>query len=244
MKKKGTFGKIAAAAVILIAAFFVVRRLYIYFNNLSNEKYLGHGFEYMNGYSSTDFTGYHVYDSDKLYKLDHKASLIIENEEDMPVLDGAEACYPVYSALALATYKDIDRIEKKYHDEAYKAKDSSGFSEENELRDIYLKNGKYVTFTNSSEAYYRLIHGDADIVFAARPSSDQKDYASSVMESIVTTPIGREAFIFFVEEDNPVDGLTSDQIRSIFHGDITNWKEVGGKDEKIGIHYRVTKRRF
>ena len=233
MKKKSIFKKILIAAVVLIAAAVGINALYISLHNANSEKYLGHGFKYMNGYSSTDFTGYHVYDSEKLYKLDHKASLIIENEEDMPVLDGAEACYPVYSALALATYKDIGQIEKKYHDEADKASKSSSFSEEDDLRDVFLQNGKYVTFTNSSEAYYRLIHGEADIVFAARPSSDQKEYASSVMESIITTPVGREAFIFFVEEDNPVDGLTSDQIRAIFHGDITNWKEVGGKDEKI-----------
>jgi len=31
-----------------------------------NQRYLGHGFDYMNGYSSTDFTGYHVYDDEKL----------------------------------------------------------------------------------------------------------------------------------------------------------------------------------
>lgn len=233
MKKKHIFLKILIAIAVVVVAFIAGNAAYIAIKNKNSEKYLGHGFKYMNGYSSTDFTGYHVYDSEKLYKMDHEASLIIENEEDMPVLDGAEACYPVYSALALATYKDIDQIEKKYHDEAYKANESSSFSEQDELRDIFLNNGKYVSFTNSSNAYYRLIHGDADIVFAARPSRDQKEYASSVMESIVTTPVGREAFIFFVEEDNPVDGLTSDQIRSIFHGDITNWKEVGGKDEKI-----------
>ena len=47
------------------------------------------------------------------------------------------------------------------------------------------------------------------------------------------TPIGKEGFVFFVEEDNPVDGLSSDQLRAIYHGEITNWKEVGGKDQEI-----------
>ena len=39
--------------------------------------------------------------------------------------------------------------------------------------------------------------------------------------------------MFFVHTDNPVDGLTSDQIRAIYTKRIVNWKEVGGRDEKI-----------
>ena len=76
---------------------------FVLYSNIQDkeyEKYKGHGFDYMHGYSSTDFTGYHVYDGEKLASLDHEPSLIIENEEDMPILDGAEACYPVYTAIA------------------------------------------------------------------------------------------------------------------------------------------------
>ncbi|MGX8680403.1 MAG: PstS family phosphate ABC transporter substrate-binding protein [bacterium] len=188
------------------------------------EKYGGHGFEYMNGYSSTDFTGYHVYDDSKLYHLDHPASLQIEKEEDMPILDGAEACYPVYSAVAKAVYKDIDKIERKVYDER---------DEEDVYNAYYNNNGKIVTFTNTVFGYDRLIQGNIDMMFAARPSTAQKAFAASLKEQIVTTPIGKEAFVFFVEEDNPVDSLTSDQLRAIYHGDITNWKEVGGKDQEI-----------
>lgn len=50
---------------------------------------------------------------------------------------------------------------------------------------------------------------------------------------IEITSIGKEAFVFFVEEDNPIDNLTSDQLKAIYHGDITNWKELGGKDQEI-----------
>ena len=83
---------------------------YLYMNRPS-VKYGGHGFKYMHGYSSTDFSDYTVYsDNSKLAVLKEGSNLIIENEEDMPILDGAEACYPLYAAFAKAVYKDIDII--------------------------------------------------------------------------------------------------------------------------------------
>ena len=201
-------------------------------NNYNRERYMGHGFDYMNGYSSTDFTGYMVHDGEKLNLLDHEASFRIEREEDMPVLDGAEACYPLYSAIAKSVYVNIGEIEKTAYDEAQRRYKSNDFSDP-EQTDIYLKNGKYVRFTNTVMAYSDLISGRNDIVFGARPSAEQKAEASRLIEQIETQPIGKEAFVFFVEEDNPVDSLTADQIRAIYHGDITNWKEVGGKDQEI-----------
>ena len=229
-EKKSKTGYIIFIVISLILAAYA---LYSGIRFSDAEKYAGHGFKYMHGYSSTNFKGYHVYDSEKLYKMDHEASLKIENPEDMPVLDGAEACYPVYSAMALAVYENTSEIEKDYHDRAEKEYKSEKFGEDYELQNVYINNGRYVTFTNSSDAYYRLIQRKADMVFAARPSRDQKEDASSKRETILSTPIGREAFVFFVEEDNPVSNLTSEEIRSIFSGKITDWSELGGKKQKI-----------
>ena len=204
---------------------------YLYMNRPA-VKYAGHGFKYMHGFSSTDFTDYMVYsENSRLVTLDHQPELIIENEEDMPVLDGAEACYPLYAAFAKACYKDIDIIEKEWL--------KSG---ENQ----YL-NGKIVTFTNTLRAFDRLVYwgndtekyDDAvDMIFGARPSADQMEEAEYLGVELDITPIGREAFVFFVEEDNPVDDLTSEQLKSIYHGDITNWKEVGGKNQAIRAFQR------
>ncbi len=204
---------------------------YLYMNRPA-VRYAGHGFKYMNGFSSTDFTDYMVYsENSRLVMLDHQPELIIENEKDMPVLDGAEACYPLYAAFAKACYKDIDVIEKEWL--------KSG-------ENMYL-NGKIVTFTNTLRAFDRLIYwgndtekyGDAvDMIFGARPSADQMEEAKYLGVELDITPIGREAFVFFVEEDNPVNDLTSEQLRAIYHGDITNWKEVGGKNQAIRAFQR------
>ena len=230
MKKKHTILKIILA-VLLCGISVLGYKIFTLWNN--TRKYMGHGFDYMHGYSTTDFTGYHVYDGEKLVTLDHKASLIIENETDMPVFDGAEACYPVYAALAKAVYKDIDKIEAGYKARAEEYWNNDRTSKEYDLINIYLNNGKIVTFTNTVQGYERLINGEVDLVIAARPSANQKEKASEYLEQIMTLPIGKEAFIFFVEEDNPIDNLTSEQIRGIYHGDITNWKQLGGKNQKI-----------
>ena len=207
----GVFAVIALIAVLDI-------RLY---NNRPEIRYRGHGFKYMHGFSSTDFTDYMVYSKNsKLVSLDHPASFMIEKEADMPVMDGAEACYPLYAAVAKAIYKDIDTIEYNNIDQFSKT------------------NGKYVSFTNTIYAFRRLIHTDrnyesTDMVFGARPSEAQLKEAKEAGIDLNITVIGKEAFVFFVEEDNPVDNLTSEQVRKIYHGDITNWKELGGKNERI-----------
>ena len=194
-----------------------------FYLNRPAKRYAGHGFKYMHGYSSTDFSDYMVYsDPSKLVLLDHPASLTIEGAENMPEMDGAEACYPVYAAAAKAVYKDIDRIEKQVlHD-----------------RTDISSNGRIVRFTNTIQGFNQLIYPDngsyrVDLFFGARPSKSQLESAKEEGVDLVITPIGREAFVFFVEPDNPVTNLTSDQIRRIYSGEITNWSEVGGKDQNI-----------
>ena len=210
----------------LLTAACIIASVILYVNRPA-VKYAGHGFAYMHGYSSTDFSDYMVYsEPSKLVQPDKPVSLVIEDEKDMPVMDGAEACYPLYAAFAKAVYKDIDVIEKTWLKEA----------------DNQYCNGKIVTFTNSVMGFARLLRdgtdaekfGDSiDMFFGARPSASQLQEAEEFGVELEITTIGREAFVFFVEEDNPVSDLTSEQVRAIYHGDITNWSEVGGKDQEI-----------
>jgi len=210
--------------VFTVVALLIVLDIKLY-NNRPEVRYHSYNFNYMYGYSSTDFSNYMVYSKDsKLVSLGHSPAFIIEKESDMPIMDGAEACYPLYAAVAKTLYKDIDVIEY-------------------ENRGSYQQtNGKYVTFTNTIHAFDRLITKNSgydgktygtDLVFGARPSKDQLAQAERAGTDLNITVIGKEAFVFFVEEDNPVNNLTADQARAIYHGDITNWKEVGGKNEKI-----------
>ena len=209
---------IPGAMIVLCAA--LCTGLYC---NRPEVRYGGHGFAYMHGFSSTDFSQYMVYSQPgKLAALDHPAAFQIQDEADMPVMDGAEACYPLYAAAAKAVYQDIAHIESNWADSGERA----------------WTNGKIVTFTNTVVGFERLIEGNVDLFFGARPSADQLAYAAEQGVELEITPIGREAFVFFVEEDEPVDGLTPDQLRAIYHGDVTDWSQVGGRAGEIAAFQR------
>jgi len=137
--------------------------------------------------------------------LDEASTLTLE--APLPKLDGATALYPVYAAFVRATYPAGDYPAEKY--------------------------GGVVTCTTTYGAYQSIIEGDRDIIFAAGPSDEQLAYAKERGVELVLTPIGREAFVFFVNAKNPVEGLHSEEIRRIYSGEITNWKEVGGRNEAI-----------
>ena len=47
--------------------------------------------------------------------------------------------------------------------------------------------------------------------------------------------IARDGLALVVNLANPINGLTMDQVRRLFSGEITNWKEVGGSDEPVRI---------
>ncbi len=222
----GKFRTKKALVPAVLAAVCVITSAALYVNRPA-ARYAGHGFDYMHGYSSTDFTDYMVYsENSKLAVLDHSPELVIEDPEDMPVMDGAEACYPLYAAFAKAVYKDIASIEKQWLDGETR-------------RYMQYMNGRIVTFTNTVVGFSRLLDdpekygGTVDMFFGARPSASQLAEAERAGVELEITPIAREAFVFFVEEDNPVSDLTSEQIKAIYHGDITNWKELGGKDREI-----------
>ncbi|WNS44426.1 substrate-binding domain-containing protein [Paenibacillus sp. MMS20-IR301] len=149
----------------------------------------------------------------KAAALDHKPAYQIT--EQMPRLDGATALYPLYSAFVQAVYPP-DTYNYNIHETG---------------NDLAL-------CTTTSEAYKRLIKGDADIIFAAAPSLAQTKQAKLAGQELKLTPVGREAFVFFVNQHNPVNGLTAEQVKDIYGGTLTSWKQVGGKHTSIRAFQR------
>lgn len=51
-------------------------------------------------------------------------------------------------------------------------------------------------------------------------------------------PVAWDALVAFVNKDNPVDNITFTQLRNVYLGKITNWKELGGKNAPIELFVR------
>lgn len=157
---------------------------------------------------SIDAENYRPFDEQSRI-VKHEASL--QMEDDLPVLDGATALLPVYAAVAHAVYPA----------------DSCPYDETGYLPD------SAVQYRNTVGAYKAVVDGTADIVFCAEASEEQKAYAAEQGVELVFQPIGHEAFVFFVNAQNPVEDVTQEQIRGIYAGQITNWREVGGSNRLI-----------
>ena len=51
-------------------------------------------------------------------------------------------------------------------------------------------------------------------------------------------PIAWDALVAFVNKKNPVDTISFSQLRQVYLGEITNWKQLGGKDAPIELYVR------
>ena len=139
-------------------------------------------------------------------KIVHKTSNI-KITEDIPLIDGATALYPVYSSFVNALYsKETVKFDGKDFD-----KTSS------------------IQKTGTTNAFKRVIDGEVDIIFCAQPSKKQLEYAASKNVELELIPIGKEAFVFIVNKNNPINDLSIDQIKQIYTGKINNWKDLGGE---------------
>ena len=142
----------------------------------------------------------------KIVKIDSET---LKLTDDLPVIDGAAAFFPVYSAFVNAVYPETT-----------------------ELYDGVFE------YNNTPGGYQLLAEKGIDLFLGVYPSEEQKAYAEECDTTFVYTPVGTEAFVFFVHKDNPIDNLTTEQIKGIYSGEITNWKQVGGKNEEIAAFQR------
>ena len=90
-----------------------------------------------------------------------------------------------------------------------------------------------VQFNRTTQSFRNLMAGNADILISGEPNKAVWDEMEENHYEADTFIFGRDALVFVVNENNPVDSLTTDQIRDIYSGKITNWKEVGGEDAPI-----------
>lgn len=159
---------------------------------------------------------------EKYLPFDEKSEIVNIKAElpltgELPVIDGAEGLYPVFSAVVNALYPE----------------NSVSFNGQNFDFESKLQ------MNNTLKAYKGVVDGTADLVFCAGPSQAQLNYAAENDVELEFVPIGKEAFVFLVNSKNPISELTAEEIRGIYTGQYTNWSQLGGKNIPISALQRI-----
>ncbi len=192
LRKKVVYIPIITAAVICCMYIAGIRCYEVYINSIPT----------LAENDSILFQEYAPYaENTKAVNLNEESKLKLNS--DLPVMDGATALFPIYSAFAKAVYpKDkIDNI-------------------------VSSDGNNYLKCNKTAAAYENIVDGSADIIFVAAPSEEQKKYAEEKGVELVYTPIGKEAFVFFVNSRNPLEDISVDNIKNIYSGDITLWEQL------------------
>ena len=126
--------------------------------------------------------------------------------EEFPKLDGSTACIPLMAQMMA---------------------DTTGIDLETAQSSIS------VSTTATAWEYFGLYDTDTQMLVVYEAPDSVKEELQDANVQLEQKPIGRDALVFIVNEDNPVKSLTQQQLKDIYAGKITNWKEVGGQDLDI-----------
>ena len=100
------------------------------------------------------------------------------------------------------------------------------------LSESYMAANKDVTVnynpTGSGSGITAVQEGTCDIGLSSRALKDEEK-AAGLQETV----LAYDGIAIIVHPDNPVSDLTLDQIAKLYTGEITNWKDVGGKDAAV-----------
>ena len=102
--------------------------------------------------------------------------------EDYPVTDGSLACMPLLTELCMKVTGCNEAA----------AEDA-------------------IDFSNTNPSYINMAQGTRDLLLSYEPSSETKQELEAY-PALTKLPVGRDALVFIVNADNPVDSLTEEQI--------------------------------
>ena len=100
------------------------------------------------------------------------------------------------------------------------------------LSESYMAANKDVTVnynpTGSGSGITAVKEGTCDIGLSSRALKDEEK-AGGLKETV----LAYDGIAIIVHPDNPVSDLSIEQIAKLYTGEITNWKDVGGKDAEV-----------
>ncbi len=97
-----------------------------------------------------------------------------------------------------------------------------------------------VTGGGSGAGIATLINGGTEICQSSRPMKpeEQEELQAKYGTAVYELVVARDGLSVFLNEANPLNELTVDELRRIYLGEVTNWKEIGGNDATIVVYGR------
>ncbi len=112
------------------------------------------------------------------------------------------------------------------------------------LAEEYMNDNPHVSIAvtggGSGVGISSLIDGDIDVANSSRPMRDTEEDAlrDNHGEEPYAVRFAVDGVAVLVNDANPIEELTVDQVGAIYRGEITNWSEVGGEDQEITLYGR------
>ena len=113
------------------------------------------------------------------------------------------------------------------------------------VAEVYMKENPEVRISisgdGSGNGIKALIDGMTDIADSSRFIKD-KEVKQAVENGEYPVPfaVAYDCIVPVVHPTNPAENISMDQLKAIYQGQITNWKELGGPDKKIAVISRDT----
>jgi phosphate transport system substrate-binding protein len=97
-----------------------------------------------------------------------------------------------------------------------------------------------VTGGGSGTGISALINGTTDICMSSREMkpAEKVKLRDRYSTSGVEVPVAKDGLSIYVNQTNALNEITMDQLKQIFMGKVSNWKDIGGPDAKITVYSR------
>ena len=97
-----------------------------------------------------------------------------------------------------------------------------------------------VTGGGSGTGIASLINGGTDICESSRPMKDREK--EQVLErhnqQVKEIPVALDGVTIYVHPESHIQSFTKEQLKSIYTGQVTNWRDIGGEDMRIVAYSR------
>jgi phosphate transport system substrate-binding protein len=97
-----------------------------------------------------------------------------------------------------------------------------------------------ITGGGSGTGIAALINGGTDICESSRPMKDKEKEQVRARhgKEVKEIPVALDGIAIYVHQSSPLQSISEPQLKAIYTGKITNWRDVGGRDERIVAYSR------